>query len=261
MKFKWDELSDDNLEDIVVKGEVQADPNSSPITKTITVKSGYSLAWAEDFESYSIDSWPSLWTQNANASDRSHNHIDCLPSNGNSNNQALCLYGIVGSTWAALAHRALGVNPPYEIRLKIYNGSERLSGIHPNRARVAINTGTSWSTPNITLLLYKGNEDFDGYGIPPTSYSPLAWYSVRIQNTGSAINIMVKTDSDGVVVKNSTPAELHSYDYLTIESSEGAAWFDDIKVYSIKTNNVTPKIKSNLQNVPKIYQEIYDPNY
>ena len=91
----------------------------------IAGKSFAGVVWVDDFESYQTGTFPSsLWVNSGNTDA----YVD--ETKRISGNKSFKLFGLVGSCWGALAHRELGVQPPYTIHFHVYNGSESLSGCH-----------------------------------------------------------------------------------------------------------------------------------
>ena len=54
-------LIPNDIEAITVEAEFQPDPDSESITETIDLEVNNGLIWSEDFESYTLYSWPNLW--------------------------------------------------------------------------------------------------------------------------------------------------------------------------------------------------------
>jgi hypothetical protein len=193
--------------------------------------------WIEPFESYASGTFPSpLWINSGNNDVKIDNQVRF------GGQSSLRLFGVVGSCWGALAHRALNTAPPYEIEFQVRNGSETLSGCHPDHGGVALNTGPSWTTPGRGLIRFNQQgeirssyeEGNQGAGIFLGAYVPGEWYRVKIRyGVVDADTVQLKfwinaqfRGSQNLPAKSAEA----NFAYLAITSNEGTAWFDNVKV-------------------------------
>ncbi len=102
-----------------------------------------SAGWQDNFKSYALGSWPSPWIPDGDATDFTDNYIDGTVSSEGS--RSFHLYGIVGGCWAAIANHPLLISAPFTISVDVRNGTENLSGCHPQRGEFGIQNGPSWT--------------------------------------------------------------------------------------------------------------------
>jgi hypothetical protein len=142
-------------------------------------------AWFDGFEDYASGAFPSPnWTYSGNSS------IQVDSSVRASGNKSVKLYGIVGGCWAALLHRKLNVSPPFTLEFQTRNGSETLTGCHPERSSLLLHTGASWTTSLRVLIRFDGTGKISGAldgskgsaGIALGTYVSNQWYKVKIGN-------------------------------------------------------------------------------
>ena len=215
---------------------LKATNNYGSNTKTkidyITVFSPAVLSWKEDFESYTINSFPSTWVKDANAS-AGGNYID---SNGYESDQCLKLLGKINGCWGAIAYHNVNATKPFEIEIAIKNGNETLGGCHPDRGYLGLRKGTSWSNPARELIKFMGNGDIkSGGGNTLGTYSTLTWYHLRVRyervnSTNISLSYWINNDFKGTEILPSISSE-EDLDNIDITIQEGSAWFDEIKVY------------------------------
>ncbi|MFH1527492.1 MAG: dockerin type I domain-containing protein [Bacteroidota bacterium] len=208
--------------------------------------------WLEDFESYSVSTFPSTWIPDGNGPNISSNYVDNSVSSSGSN--SLRLFGEINSCWGALAYRELNAKPPFYVEVKIRNGDESLGGCHPMRGGLSLRHGTSWTNPSRRFILFDdgiiyGGDDSMALG----SFQTLTWYTIKVlyeQPSPNNIRLSYWVDD---VFKGS-----QNYEAFDVESQllnlelvvqEGTAWFDDVKVEPISEIGGVSSIQI---NVPEI---------
>ncbi len=212
------------------------------------------LVWDDGFEYYSSNTFPNNWIADANATDISTNHIDySISKNGIT---SLKLFGQIGACWGALAYRSISITPPYYISFDVRNGSEELSGCHPDRASIALRKGTSWSNPARALLDFKndGKMYTDG-NIEIGTYKTNEWYNIKIKYELSINNKMSITywRNEELLANIYSPRinEESNLDNLQLAVQEGSAWFDNVAIY--KPIAVSSKKNELINNSIKIF--------
>lgn len=206
----------------------------SSVSSFTTVAAPPSVIWEDGFETYVANSWPSNWTADGNGTDSTANYVDNTIFNNGA--KSIRLFGIIGSCWGALAYRELTVVAPYEIEVKVRNGNDVLSGCHPDRAYIGLRQGTSWVNPSRVLISFMGDGSIrsGALNILESSYSTLAWYTVRIfYERPSSSQVKISYWINGVSKGYETLtaiAEEDQLDNLDLTTQEGTVWFDDVKV-------------------------------
>jgi hypothetical protein len=194
----------------------------------------HAQSWLDNFESYPLGSFPSPnWQPSGN------NGTSIVNSTYVSPRQSVQMFGVIGGCWAAVMHRQLQVTPPYTIELFARNGNESLSGCHPVRAKVGLNTGPSWTYPERILATFGANGDFLT-NWPTVTKGPafplLTWVKVQITYEFlSAKRVRIRYWLNGQFYKSVTlaPTSFESQlAWLTPTSGEGTSWFDDVSVTS-----------------------------
>ena len=200
--------------------------------------SAQAQSWFDNFESYPLGTFPSPnWQASGN------NGTSIVNSTYVSPDQSVQMYGIVGGCWGALIHRELQVSPPYTIQFYAGNGNESLSGCHPFRADGQLNAGPSWTTPGRWLagfdakgaLLYVSPSDESLLKVGPV-FPLLTW--VQVQITYEFLNaktVRIGYWLNGQFYKSIRYTPLASegqFAWLGLQSAEGTAWFDDVRVTS-----------------------------
>jgi CARDB protein/SdrD B-like protein/FG-GAP repeat protein len=192
----------------------------------------------DDFEDDTVGTWPGGWTADANAiSNPSNNSVVADPASGTGN--VLKLFGAIGASWSALAYKPCDFGTAFRLDLRVYNGSEALSGTHPDRAWIGMRQGTSWANPARTLLGFDGDGTLvasDGSVIG--SYSTGQWYDVSIDylRTGSDLNLYYWINDQHLATVQMTVSDLGAetlLDHLDLTAQEGSAYFDDIQVTDV----------------------------
>lgn len=189
-------------------------------------------SWFDNFDEYAVGSFPSPeWQPSGNTQTEVVNSTYVDPD------QSVQMYGVVGGCWGAVIHRELQVTPPYTIQLWAMNGDESLSGCHPIRATVALQTGPSWTYPDRLLSTFAANGDFlTDYPSVTTGpeYPLLSWINIRITyELPNAKHVRIGYYLNGKLYKSVTTTQ-ESYEsqlaWLTLASNEGTSWFDDVSV-------------------------------
>lgn len=192
----------------------------------------YTIIWQEKFETYAINTFPSTWIKDGNATDIKTNFVtDVTSSEGN---KSLKLFGRLGGCWGSIAYKGLETSSPYIVEVDIKNGDENLSGCHPNRAAIVVREGNSWTNPGRGFILFKE----DGYiylaGEKSDKYTPNVWYKVKIKYEKSStteikLSFWINDDFKGDFTQP-TISEENLLTNLEIAVEEGTAWFDNISV-------------------------------
>jgi hypothetical protein len=192
----------------------------------------------DNFESYPLYSWPSsTWEPDGNAdSDSSNNRIELDPMNAS--NHVLKLYGVLGASWGALAYGSCNFTSSFTIESRIYNGSESLSGAHPERGNLSLRYGTYWYAPTNpcrSLILFKGDGTVTGTdgSVIMDSYETERWYDIKMQYDRVDDDITVHywidgTDIGSIQVNNVDMAKELSFDHYELTAQEGSVFFDDV---------------------------------
>ena len=203
---------------------------ATPVTQTFAV-GPITGGWTDDFESYALGSFPGNWTNSGN------NAVSVVNTYRVSGNQSLQMYGDLGGCWAALAHRAIVLTPPFTVQVSVRNGNESTSGCHPGRASLQLNTGPSWTTPAVELFA------FDKTGALNTastggqllaSLPLLQWNTVSVGyefiDTSTVRLTYSINGQPGIVVTRPAASQEGSMTWLGLTAEEGTVWFDDVKV-------------------------------
>ncbi|MDP6988665.1 MAG: hypothetical protein QF903_04225 [Planctomycetota bacterium] len=192
----------------------------------------------DDFESYTVGSWPGAnWVPDANAHDSNANGVRWDPLDPQ--NKTLRVFGVLGSCWGALGFHPCAFPEHFVLSLRVYNGTENLTGCHPDRAYVGMRQGTHWSNPSRVLLGFMGDGTLrasDGTQLAG-SYQPGQWYDVTIEysRVGTALTLDYALDGVHVGSLALTIADLAaelSLDHIDLTVQEGAAHFDDVVLLS-----------------------------
>lgn len=201
---------------------------------------GREAIFEENFEDYTVEAWPDvLWVQDAIASDGSKNRVELDPAGTGS--QALRLYGVLGSYWAAIAYAPCAFSNDFFVSCRVYNGTESIpSSGHQARGSVGMRQGTSWSNPARNLFGFQGDGTITGGGLVLGTYTPGRWYDVvaRYQRNGSLILMTYWVDGEFKgrrTVRCANTASEETLDHIELQAAAGSAWFDDIRVYLPKS--------------------------
>lgn len=196
----------------------------------------YITVWHENFESYEVNTFPSTWVKDGNASSASTNFVtDETSSEGN---KSIKLFGSLGGCWASLTLRALNTAPPYIIEMDVKNGTENLSGCHPDRAAIVLRKGTSWTNPGrLFVYFYRDGNIHLGEEISD-KFTTNIWYTVKIKyDKISSSEVKITYWINNVLKGEYTVDADSNEDELTnleIGVEEGTAWFDNITVMKEK---------------------------
>jgi hypothetical protein len=191
----------------------------------------------EDFEDDAVGTWPTGWVKDANAHASASNGIRQDPMPGAPANNVLRLYGSVGGCWGALAYYPCTFPEQFTVECDMYNGSEYLSGCHPARGQIGLKSGTHWSNPGRSLLLFKNDGTIGvGWGDALTAYESHKWYHVKATYTrvGTDLNIQYWIDGEYVGEHNEIIADLSrelSMSQFMFVAQEGSTYIDNIVIY------------------------------
>ena len=194
----------------------------------------------DDFEGYPLHNWPSPnWSSDGNAnSDPTNNRIELDPTS--TSNQVLKLYGVIGASWGALAYGSCDFTSSFIVEASIYNGSEALSGAHPDRGYLGLRHGTYWyavTNPARMLVLFQGDGTVVGSDgtVILDSYETERWYDVKVQydRVDDDINLhywIDGVDLGAIQINNVDLTKELSYDHIDLTAQEGTVFFDDVLV-------------------------------
>jgi len=188
-----------------------------------------------DFEDGDENTWPTDWVKDANAS-AAGNGLVSDPVD--SSNQALRLFGSVGGCWGALTYTPCDFPTDFYIECDVYNGTETLSGCHPDRGNLGMRNGTSWSNPARRFFLFKGDGDILGTDNTTIgTYNTGEWYHVKVHYSRIGANLTMSYWINGASAGQSNIviddlAREESLDHFELTVQEGSSIFDNIKVYT-----------------------------
>ncbi|MGB2808743.1 MAG: hypothetical protein WBC22_13445 [Sedimentisphaerales bacterium] len=187
----------------------------------------------ETFESYDPNSWPEIWEPDANVNiDRTNNKIAQDPSNPN--NQVLKMHGALATCYGAHCYHPCTFVEEYILEARIYNGSDSLSGCHPDRAQIGMRQGTSWMNPHFYLLFSPGDGRFVASdGTELMTYQTEQWYDIKIlysrNNTNLNLKYWINGEYKATVYHTISDLNEHlSLDHLELSVGEGSVYFDDV---------------------------------
>lgn len=204
------------------------------ISLFITCTARADVLLSEDFESYTVGTWPSpAWVQDANAiNDPSNNQIVNSPGGSG---KSLKLFGQIGGCWAAITYRQFVPPSAFDLEFDVLNGAEGLSGCHPYRGDVGLRQGTHWWNPSRELIIFWNDGTIRVEGVNLGQYEVSRWYHVKIsyRRAGNQLSRMYWLDGQSLGQVDTTiqdPAQEDSLDHFELAAQEGSAWFDNIKV-------------------------------
>ena len=215
-------------------------PSSSFTTGSNTVKivlTGNTHFWIDEASiEASISSPGACWIKDANAYDSNNNGIVADPTS--SANKVFRLYGSVGGCWGALAYREFSFPSAFSVNVKIYNGSEDLSGCHPSRGSIAMRYGTSWQNSGSGLVNFLENGDIVARNGSIIGHFPLEqWLNIAVhyQRVNNDLTLHYWVNGEDLGEINMTITDLSkelSFDHFELAVNEGTAYFDDVIVSS-----------------------------
>ncbi len=188
---------------------------------------------ADDFESYTVTSWPVPWIKDANTADHpTLSRVENDPVSGLS--KVLKLYGDTYQCYGALAHLPFVYTNAFEVEFDVYNGSEAM-GCHNYRGAAALYQRAAWQNPTQPLVSFGGDGTLrSGSGQLLQTYQPLKWYHLRINyyQNGSTLNQTYWVDDvyRGTTAVAVNASQLAAMDYFSFSAWNGSAWFDNLKV-------------------------------
>ena len=201
----------------------------------------------ENFESHTVNSWPSSWLKDANASsDPANNKIVIDPSDPS--NKALQLYGRPDGNWAAIGYHAYTYSDHLSFSFRLFSGSGDTYGNQPGRGFVGIKNGPQWhfSTPGVALIWTSlVDNSFHGIGgMNLGSFEKETWYTVDTEYNRIGYDFSVSYRIDGVYKGVDTITTSYSPDttfgYLQLHSGDRAALFDDIAISEMPSSPSIP---------------------
>lgn len=191
---------------------------------------------SDDFESYALNTWPGLWSPDANAvSDTSRNRIESDPQEPD--NKVLKLYGVPGQFWGALGYRAMNIPDEFTLDFRVRNGSDSIpSSGHQDRGEIHLRNGTNWL--NYSRLLLRFDKSGNAYRSDNSlirQYSLSNWHSVRIHylRTGSTLKISYwinGLNEGSVTLTIANTAQEDSLNQLGLSAQAGTSYFDSINI-------------------------------
>jgi hypothetical protein len=200
------------------------------VLATIVAQPAKSQAWSDNFDQYTLGSFPSpLWTASGNGG------TTIVNTTYESKPQSVQMDGQVGGCWAGLMHRQLNVKPPFTIQMYVKNGSETLSGCHPQRAEPQLQAGPSWTYPNRVLWDFNAKGQFivPGATTGPT-FAELTWVKVGVSYEVSDATHVRMSYSLNDKFYTSVVATQDTYEsqlsWLSLQAAEGSVWYDNVSV-------------------------------
>lgn len=219
------------------------DANRTPVevgsTRTAPTSAKGVTLFEDNFESYSLNKWPSAgWTGYAgNDSDHSVNRIETDPTDPN--NQVFRLTAS-GSNWSAGALGDVVFTDHYKVDFRVYNGNEVVSDYgQQHRASIGMKNGHHWSNHGRGLLGFNKNGNVSIADNILQSYETRKWYDVSIEyNRVSDTRVELRYWVDDVYRgRHSFPvddlSEELSLNHIQLGVQRGAVYYDDVRITSI----------------------------
>ncbi|MFO7652082.1 MAG: hypothetical protein R6X13_12180 [bacterium] len=190
---------------------------------------GGTTVWSDGFEGYLAGEWPTTnWTNSGNSEGYIDNAI------ARSGTQSLRLYGVVGSYWGALAHRALGATSSWTVECYLRTGAEPIpSGGHQNRASLDLHVEPHWSSGARSLIsFHKDGHVYGPGGQDLGTYQTLTWYKVTVKYeypVADQVRLTYWINDVQAGQEDFAPA---SYEgdlaYIALTAQAGSVWYDDV---------------------------------
>ncbi len=205
----------------------------------------------DDFESYSLNTWPSRWSADGNASATANNKVVSDPAN--SANKVLKLYGVLGSYWGALGYLPCSIPNDFTLEVRVYNGTETIpSSGHQSRCGVGLRKGTYWGNYGRGLISFDKNGNatrIDGTVIG--QYTLGIWHQIKLQYHRTSTSITVTYWMNGVAAGSASQvltdvAGENSQDHIDLGVNAGSGYFDNLVV--TRSVVTSPEIDIRLQN-------------
>jgi hypothetical protein len=203
---------------ITVTSDATGSPHAVSLTGT-GVGSGW--CWYDDFESYTVGSFPSPnWTYSGNSDIvvDSSRHVSGGQSVRMNNPWA----------WPTMLHRPLNIPPPLTVEFHVFNGADS--------AGLALFTAPTWTSSGRGVISF----DSDGKirdlisGAVVGTYSPGQWVKAKVTyEVLDAATVRFRYWIDDVLKGSvALPSFPYEYElaYLSPMAGMGTDWFDDIKV-------------------------------
>ena len=216
------------------------DINENPYT--FTIKGNSNFAWEDGFEYYTPGAWPFVnWYRDGYANNVTWSYVDNVVFYAGS--KSLRLYGLSGysnSYYMAYAHRSLEVlttsGAKFEVRMRVRNGDESIPAAgNQDRAMVYLRFLRYYSYPSRQLIRFNKDGNIYISNARIRAYNATTWYNLRIRYERVNVNDVRITYwlNDVQIHQDNLPAtaQENTYNYLTIASGAGTAWFDDIKIF------------------------------
>lgn len=188
--------------------------------------------WEDDFESYQEGSFPDKW----NVSGYSANNRDLNKIINENQNNIFLLYARGWNCTPSAAYRDLAVTPPYEISLKMRNGS--MTGYNDEECRktrgyLQINELNSWNSESEVLFHF----DKDGYMISRAKDTICKtelnkWKDIKVQYYNGEDSKLIYY-VDGERLHEESAEGYREFTNLGLKTQFVHVYFDDIKVKKI----------------------------
>jgi hypothetical protein len=154
-------------------------------------------------------------------------------------NQVLKIYGSVGGCWGALTYYPIVFPEDFYVELKVYNGSENLSGCHPARGQFGMRHGTHWNgatNPGYPFMLFHQDTTVGKtWHDVLSNYQTNRWHDIKIhyERSGDQVTLTYWMDEEYLgQISEFVDLDRHlTMDHLELTAQEGSVYFDDIKVY------------------------------
>ena len=191
---------------------------------------------AEDFESYSVGSYPSGWTK---AGNKNQEVTDQAAVSGE---QSLRIKGDAGGCWEALADAPADIPNSGTVVFSGWIGptSNGEVGCHDARGGIGLRTETGdWAAGEGTQLFkFKPDGTITGVGGTYGSYQLDTWNSFEITYERTATEVTVSYQFNGDQRGSGTRA-VASYEddlsYVRLQSDDFTVYYDDIAVEAVTT--------------------------
>ncbi len=207
--------------------------NPADVTVVQTSNTGVGTEGQDDFESYVLNTWPSRWAADGNASDAANNKVVTDPTGGA--NKVLKLYGVLGGFWGALGYLPCSIPNDFTLEVRVFNGTETIpSSGHQSRCGVGLRKGTYWGNYGRGLISFDKNGNatrIDGTVIG--QYTLGIWHQIKVQYQRKATSITVTYWMNGVAAGSASQtltdvAGENSQDHIDLSVNAGSGYFDDV---------------------------------
>jgi len=209
---------------ITVTSDATGSPHAVSLTGT-GVGSGW--CWYDDFESYTVGSFPSPnWTYSGNSD------IAVDSSRHVSGGQSVRMNNPWG--WPTVLHRPLNIPPPLTVEFHVFNGADS--------AGLALFTAPTWTSSGRGVISFDSDGKIrEAGGAVVGTYSPGRWIKTKVTyEVLDAATVRLRFWIDDVLKGSvALPSFPYEYElaYLSPSAGMGTDWFDDIKVTPGVTGN------------------------